>query len=102
MTDISASGSPLLLPEQDTETDLDSPWNVVVMNDPVNLMNYVVFVFEKIFGYSKEKSTQHMMEVHEQGKSILWTGDFEKAEAYVYSLQQWQLTAVLEKTGAGD
>ena len=96
-----APESPLLLPEQDTQTDTDSPWNVIVMNDPVNLMNYVVLVFQNVFGYSKEKSTQHMLEVHEQGKSVLWTGDFEKAEAFVYSLQHWQLTAVLESTANG-
>ncbi|MGB0372543.1 MAG: ATP-dependent Clp protease adapter ClpS [Opitutales bacterium] len=88
--------NPLASPVLEPEADLATPWNVIVMNDPVNLMNYVVFVFQNVFGYSKEKATRHMMEVHEQGKSVVWTGDFEKAEAFVYTLQQWQLTAVLE------
>jgi ATP-dependent Clp protease adaptor protein ClpS len=87
------------VPDQETRerSTLDTPWKVVVLNDPVNLMSYVVMVFRKVFGYDKEKATRHMMEVHEQGKSILWIGNLEKAEAYVYALQQWKLTAHLEQ-----
>lgn len=76
--------------------ELAPRWQVVVLNDPVNLMTYVVMVFRKVFGYSPEKARRHMLEVHQAGRSILWTGDREKAEAYTYSLQQWQLRARLE------
>lgn len=93
--------SPLVAPITETEIDLESLWHVVVKNDPVNLMDYVVFVFEKVFGFPKEKATRHMLEVHEQGQSVVWSGVFEKAEAYVYTLQQWQLTAVLESADIG-
>ena len=72
-------------------------WNVVVLNDPVNLMSYVVSVFRKVFGFSSEKARKHMMEVHREGRSVLWKGDRETAEAYVYDLQYWRLTAILEK-----
>ena len=79
------------------EVSLDPPWLVIVLNDPVNLMNYVVMVFRKVFGYGEQKAIKHMKEVHELGKSILWTGEREQAESYVYQLQRWRLQAVLEK-----
>lgn len=88
----------LTLPELDEKTSeqLDTPWQVVVLNDPVNLMSYVVLVFRKVFGYSVEKARQHMLEVHRLGRSIVWTGEREQAEMYVHTLQQWQLTAILQ------
>ena len=84
-------------PAVSTATDLDTPWQVVVYNDSVNLMSYVVMVFCRVFGYDKEKSSRHMREVHEMGKSVVWTGVREKAENYVYLLQQWQLNAGLRR-----
>lgn len=67
------------------------------MNDPVNLMSYVVMVFRRVFGYDLARAQRHMMEVHEEGRSILWEGDREKAETYVYQLQEWQLNACLTR-----
>lgn len=81
----------------DTRTELDQPWNVIVLNDPVNLMTYVVMVLRKVFGYDLEKARKLMLEVHELGRSNVWTGPRERAEAYVHTLQQWQLNARLEK-----
>ncbi|MCC6415051.1 MAG: ATP-dependent Clp protease adaptor ClpS [Opitutaceae bacterium] len=75
---------------------LDGPWKVVVLNDPVNLMSYVVMVFRKVFGFDESKARRHMLEVHEQGRSIVWAGWREQAEAYAHTLQQWHLTAILE------
>ncbi len=85
-------------PKEDTRTALAvaGVWRVVVLNDPVNLMSYVVLVFKKIFGFDEPTARQRMLEVHEQGRSIVWSGHREKAEAYVFTLQQWHLTAVLE------
>ncbi len=71
-------------------------WHVVVLNDPVNLMSYVVMVFKKVMGFDENKARKHMLEVHEQGRSVVWSGGREQAEAYVFTLQQWHLTAVLE------
>ena len=53
--------------EPKVEVSLGTPWNVVVHNDPVNLMSYVTMVFQRVFGYSKEKAQQHMLEVHYKG-----------------------------------
>jgi ATP-dependent Clp protease adaptor protein ClpS len=75
----------------------DLPWSVIVHNDPVNLMSYVTMVFQKVFGYSKEKAEQHMMEVHENGRSMVWTGAREKAELFVQQLHGYLLLATLEK-----
>src|SRR5690348_13517907 len=78
------------------QTRLADVWHVVVLNDPVNLMSYVVMVFKKVFGFDESTARRHMLEVHEQGRSIVWAGLREKAEAYAFTLQQWHLTAVLE------
>jgi ATP-dependent Clp protease adaptor protein ClpS len=84
--------------ETKTEVDLAVPWNVVVHNDPVNLMSYVTMVFQKVFGYSKEKAEHHMLEVHHKGRSIVWTGAREQAELYVQQLHGYLLLATLERT----
>ena len=88
------------LVEQETETDelLDTPWNVVVHNDPVNLMSYVTRVFRLVFGYSKERAERHMLEVHHKGRSIVWSGAREPAETYVQQLHGYLLLATLEKS----
>ncbi len=85
------------LPEAVTELQLAGMWRVVVLNDPVNLMSYVVMVFKKVFGFDESTARKHMLEVHELGRSVVWSGLREKAEAYVFTLQQWHLTAVLEQ-----
>lgn len=85
-------------PESSTaaQTRLADAWHVVVLNDPVNLMSYVVMVFKKVFGFDEMTARKHMLEVHEEGRSVVWSGVREQAEAYVFTLQQWHLTAVLE------
>lgn len=86
--------------EQETKssTAVDVPWNVVVHNDPVTLMSYVTHVFQKVFGYNRERAEKHMLEVHNLGRSILWTGARERAEAYVEQLHSYQLLSTLEKS----
>lgn len=90
-------------PETETseKTDLGSPWNVVVHNDPVNLMSYVALIFRKVLGFSAEKAQEHMLEVHHKGRSIVWTGAREKAEFYVQQLHTHLLLATLEPASKG-
>lgn len=78
-------------------TQLDVPWNVIVHDDPVNLMGYVTFVLMKIFGYDETKASILMMQVHKLGRSVVWSGEREKAEFYVQQLQAHQLKTSLEK-----
>jgi ATP-dependent Clp protease adaptor protein ClpS len=83
-----------------TRTDLaaDVPWNVVVHDDPVNLMGYVTWVFMRVFGYPETKAAALMMEVHQAGKSVVWCGQRERAELHVHQLQAHQLKTTLEKS----
>lgn len=76
----------------------DKPWQVVVLDDPVNLMEYVSRVLIRIFGFSKEKADELMMAVHQQGRAIVWSGGREKGEMYVNQLHSAQLHATLEKS----
>ena len=85
----------LQLPKESTALDL--PWNVIVHDDPVNLMGYVTLILMKIFGYDEKKAAVLMMQVHKLGKSMVWTGEREKAEFYVQQLQAHQLKTSLEK-----
>ena len=95
------STSTVEAPARETETkgeeELDVPWQVVVHNDPVNLMTYVTMVFQRVFGYPREKAERHMLEVHQIGRSILWSGVRERAEFYVQQLHGYLLLATLEK-----
>ena len=89
--------SPELIEETETEEAIDLPWQVVVHNDPVNLMTYVTMVFQKVFGYPREKAERHMLEVHQKGRSILWSGMRERAEFYVQQLHGYLLLATIER-----
>jgi len=91
---------PEIIVEQETKTKdaTDTPWNVVVHNDPVNLMSYVTRVFRKVFGFSKERAERHMLEVHHKGRSIVWSGQRERGEAYVQQLHGYLLLATIEKS----
>jgi ATP-dependent Clp protease adaptor protein ClpS len=84
-------------PEVDEDTKQDRPWQVVVWNDPVNLMSYVVHVFRKLFGYSKEKATRLMLQVHHEGRAVVASGPREKAELDCYRLHHHGLWATLER-----
>jgi ATP-dependent Clp protease adaptor protein ClpS len=95
--DISTVTTPTIEKETRSEEELDLPWQVVVHNDPVNLMTYVTMVFQRVFGYPREKAERHMLEVHHKGRSILWSGMRERAELYVQQLHGYLLLATLEK-----
>ena len=68
------------LPDEDNEHDHDRPWIVIVWNDPINLMSYVTFVLRKLFGFSEEEATKLMLQVHNDGKAVVSSGEKEKAE----------------------
>ena len=87
-------------PADETLVVPDTPWLVIVWNDPVNLMSYVVFVFQKVFGYSREKATKLMLEVHHDGKSVVSHGTREKAEIDVARLHAHGLWATMERDRA--
>jgi ATP-dependent Clp protease adaptor protein ClpS len=92
---------PESLPGSDVETkpvqDLDPQYRVICWNDPINLMDFVTRVFQMVFGWTKEKAEQHMMEVHHEGKSLLLRTSREKAEHYVHQLHKYSLHATMEQ-----
>src|SRR5438094_9362164 len=74
----------------------DRPWLVIVWNDPINLMSYVTFVFQKLFGYSLEKATALMLDVHEKGRAVVASGTREKCELDVFRLHEHGLWATMQ------
>ena len=84
-------------PAQDTALDPDRPWIVIVWNDPINLMAYVTYVFQKLFGYSREKAESLILDVHEKGKAVVSNGSREKAELDVFRLHEHGLWATMQQ-----
>jgi ATP-dependent Clp protease adaptor protein ClpS len=83
-------------PEVIEVTDLDRPWKVIVWNDPINLMSYVTFVLQKLFGYSRDRAHKLMMDVHTKGKAVVSHGPREKAELDVFRLHEHGLWATMQ------
>ena len=100
---MSATEAPLVLPDigQEEKTDplndLEPGYLVICWDDPVNLMDYVTHVFQVVFGWPKNKAEYHMLQVHNQGKSVLVREGLETAEHYVHQLQKYTLHATLER-----
>ena len=97
-----SSTSPLEVevPDDVEVTDPDRPWIVLVWNDPINLMSYVTYVFQKLFGYSVEKATELMLDVHEKGRAVVSSGTREKAELDVFRLHEHGLWATMQHEDA--
>ena len=84
-------------PDIDEVVEPDVPWIVLVWNDPINLMSYVTYVFQKLFGYSKEKATALMLDVHHTGRAVVSNGSREKCELDVFRLHEHGLWATMQK-----
>ncbi|MEX2275700.1 MAG: ATP-dependent Clp protease adapter ClpS [Actinomycetota bacterium] len=85
------------LPSEDADIEADIPWIVLVWNDPVNLMSYVTWVFQKLFGYPREKATRLMLDVHQKGKAVVSNGSRSEAERDVARLHAYGLWATMQK-----
>ena len=83
-------------PSGDEVVEPDLPWVVIVWNDPINLMSYVTYVFQKLFGYSLQKATKLMLDVHHKGKAVVSSGAREKAEFDVSRLHAHGLWATMQ------
>lgn len=91
------STTPVIDFETKEETDEDRPWQVIVWDDPVNTITYVIYVFRKIFGYSEAKATRLTMQVHNEGRSAVNDGPREKMEMDCYQLHSFGLWATIEQ-----
>ena len=85
-------------PVGDEDVEVDRPWIVIVWNDPINLMSYVTWVFQKLFGYSFEKATKLMLDVHHKGKAVVSSGSKEKSEMDCFRLHAHGLWATMTKS----
>ena len=94
---MSAAPAEVELPSGDTSQEPDRPWIVIVWNDPINLMSYVVLVFQKLFGYNREKATELMLDVHHKGRAVVSSGTREKAELDVFRLHEHGLWATMRQ-----
>src|ERR687889_59996 len=83
-------------PAVDETGTADRPWLTIVWNDPVNLMSYVTYVFQQLFGYSREKATKLMLDVHHKGRAVVTSGTRERAELDVFRLHEHGLWATME------
>jgi ATP-dependent Clp protease adaptor protein ClpS len=92
------SVAPVEIEQADTDSVVvpDRPWVTIVRNDPVNLMSYVAFVFQKHFGYSREKATELMMDVHKKGKAVVSNGTREEMELDVEAMHGYGLWATMQ------
>jgi ATP-dependent Clp protease adaptor protein ClpS len=84
------------LPDVGEAHQADHPWIVIVWNDPINLMSYVTFVLQKLFGYPKAKAEKLMLDVHNKGKAVVSNGPKEKAELDVFRLHEHGLWATMQ------
>jgi ATP-dependent Clp protease adaptor protein ClpS len=87
------------LPDAREAPAADLPWLVIVWNDPINLMSYVTYVFQKLFGYSRPKAHKLMLDVHHKGRAVVSSGPKERAELDVARLHQHGLWATMEHSG---
>lgn len=92
-----ATPSQVLEPQIDEYTDLERPWVAIVWNDPINLMSYVTYVLQSLFGYSKEKATQLMLQIHNEGKATVSTGTRFEVERDVFRLHEHGLWATMQQ-----
>ena len=86
-------------PTHEEDVRPDRPWIVIVWNDPINLMSYVTYVFQKLFGYSRDKATRLMLQVHHEGRAIVSSGTRERAELDCFRLHEHGLWATMEQEG---
>jgi ATP-dependent Clp protease adaptor protein ClpS len=85
------------MPDIEEKAVVDRPWVTIVWNDPINLMSYVTYVFQKLFGYPKEKATRLMLDVHHKGRAAVSHGTREQMEYDVSRLHAAGLWATLRK-----
>ena len=92
--------TPDIAKEEKPKGDLEPGYLVICWDDPINTMLYVTHVFQKVFGWTRQVAETRMLEVHNNGKSVLARESMEKAEYYVHQLQMYCLHATMEKADA--
>jgi ATP-dependent Clp protease adaptor protein ClpS len=94
---VSVAPAEVDLPRIEDESVPDKPWVTIVWNDPVNLMSYVTYVFEHVFGYPRPKAEKLMLDVHHKGRAAVSHGSREEMERDVEALQGYGLWATMQQ-----
>lgn len=89
--------TPVIDPEIDEAIEEDRPWQLIVWDDPVNTIAYVIYVFRKVFGYTEKKATKLTMQVHHEGKALVSHGEKDKVESECYQMHAYGLWATIEQ-----
>lgn len=97
MIDVATAPAEVDQPETEVASEVDRPWITLVWNDPVNLMTYVTYVFQEYFGYSREKATELMLQVHHDGRAVVSNGSREEMERDVVAMHGYGLWATLQQ-----
>ncbi|WP_027019320.1 ATP-dependent Clp protease adapter ClpS [Corynebacterium sputi] len=92
------AASPMEIAETDTATEADKPWLCLVWDDPVNLMSYVTYVFQMLFGMGRQQAHDLMLKVHNDGKAVVTSGDRDKVESDVKKLHKAGLWATMQRS----
>ncbi len=94
---MSAAPAEVQQAESSTDAVLDTPWVTIVWNDPVNLMSYVTYVFQTVFGYAKPKAEKLMLDVHHKGRAVVSSGAREAMERDAETLHGFGLWATVSR-----
>jgi ATP-dependent Clp protease adaptor protein ClpS len=92
---VSVAPAEVQQPETDQNAALDMPWVTIVWNDPVNLMSYVTYVLQTVFGYAKPKARKLMLDVHHKGRAVVSSGAREAMERDAETLHGYGLWATV-------
>jgi ATP-dependent Clp protease adaptor protein ClpS len=95
VTAVSVAPAQVERPETEEKAVPDLPWVTIVWNDPVNLMSYVTYVFQTVFGYAKPKAEKLMLDVHHKGKAVVSAGGREAMERDAETLHGYGLWATI-------
>ena len=64
----------------DAKPKQQPPFAVILFNDEEHSFPYVIETLTKVFGYPPEKSYALTLQIHTDGKGIVWSGSQEVAE----------------------
>ncbi|HVC13896.1 MAG TPA: ATP-dependent Clp protease adaptor ClpS [Acidimicrobiales bacterium] len=84
--------------QREVERSIDVPYDVLLWNDPVTLMEVVVRVLKKVFGYDSDRAERLMLIAHQEGKAVVWTGERDRAVRYCLELATFGLQSTVARS----
>jgi len=69
------------------DEELERPYRVIIENDDVTPMDFVVMVLLTVFELDFESAMHVMLDAHQKGRALVRTLPFEEAQQRVYAAQ---------------